>query len=178
MTDNNWKLTAVEGVKNADGRITFGFPAGITIEEVHAKLERLFFKTPYMDWVVDMENRRAITFIHGWRYAQWKKENGEDSDESDDEEDGCEGCGEVGCGNDCYECGDCGHRVATDDDELEDWDIGKDYTETFCPQCREYDDDLTAMEKKKVVSLDEFARVMGMDDATRRRLEAIAGSGE
>lgn len=154
MTDNNWKFTTV-ATGDRDGRITFGFPAGITIEQVHAKLEHLFFKTPYMDWVVDMANCRAITFIHGSRYSQWKKERGADSDDEEDERE-CDKCGhhyhdETGepedddllnfcpdCDelrDDDYECGECGERVRADAD-VSDWDIGKDYTETFCPNCQ------------------------------------------
>lgn len=81
----NWNLTHKK--TTVEGAIYFGFPAGATNEEVQAKLEAMFSKTPYMDWFIIREDCEVAVYINAERYIDWKREQ-DDSDsesETDDE---------------------------------------------------------------------------------------------
>ena len=82
-----WQL-AYDG-RSADKIATyFAFPAYATNAEINAKLEQMFFKTPYMDWFIMNGANRVAVYVNAEEYAEWKREQDDDSDdeESDDEE--------------------------------------------------------------------------------------------
>ncbi len=80
-----WRLT-YDGVSADKTATYFAFPDYATNAEINAKLEKKFFKTPYMDWFIMNDTNRVVVYVNAQEYYEWKREQDEDEDSDDEDE--------------------------------------------------------------------------------------------
>lgn len=81
-----WRLTFKRTSEDKTATY-FAFPEHATNKDINAKLEAMFFKTTWMDWLIIREDCEVVVYANAERYAEWKREQGDDSDsETEDDE--------------------------------------------------------------------------------------------